>query len=206
MIFYLNFCELESWLTLDPLGRLREETHIEIEVRPMISSLGNIVNDVKPGELDPLSEYKARRAVARAQAGRRELVRQCERLRINPKQAARKVDPTMLSLGLLWMNRSGSGWTEYCRKAFEKTFREDAEVESRLAVEALISSVGESCLGFEDFVVSERLALNDSSNNLLEQGLLSAPAFILEGEIFHGREHLPLISWILKGREGAPPV
>ena len=77
MIFYLNFCELESWLTLDPLGRLREETHIEIEVRPMISSLGNIVNEVKPGELDPLFEYKARRAVARAHAGRRELVRQC---------------------------------------------------------------------------------------------------------------------------------
>ena len=206
MIFYLNFCELESWLTLEPLGLMLEETPTDVEARPMISSLGNIVSQAKPGELDPMADYKARRYAARLQASRREMLRQCESLNINPEQAARKIDPTMLSLGLLWMNRNGDGWFEYCRGAFEKTFKEHAEVESPLVVAALISASGASCFGFEDFVTSERAALGDAADQLLEEGLLSAPAFILEGEIFHGREHIPLIRWILKGREGTPPA
>ena len=206
MIFYLNFCELESWLTLEPLGRLVEETQIDVEVRPMLSSLGNIVNQTKPGELDPLADYKARRAAARAQANRREMVRQCESLGINPKQAERTVDPMMLSLGLLWINRCGAGWAEYCCHAFGETFKNHADVESPLVVSALISAVGVSCSGFQDFVASECAALYEEANKLPEEGLLSAPAFILDGEIFHGREHLPLLRWMIKGREGPPPV
>ena len=71
---------------------------------------------------------------------------------------------------------------------------------------ALISRAGVSTKGFGGFVDSERCALIDRTDVLLEQGLLSAPAFVLEEEIFHGREHLPLIRWMLEGSGGTPPV
>ena len=60
--------------------------------------------------------------------------------------------------------------------------------------------------GFEEFVDAERAKLVDGAGELLEQGLLSAPAFVVDGEIFHGREHLPLVGWMLHGRSGKPPV
>ena len=206
MIFYLTFGELESWLTLKPLGQLLAETAVDVEVRPMLGSLGNVVSQVKPGELDPLAEYKARRAAARRQARRRELDRQCDSLGIAAGQAERKIDPTMLSLGLLWMNRGAGDWADYCYRAFQRTFRDTADVESQSVVAALISAAGVSTKGFGGFVDSERCALIDGTDVLLEQGLLSAPAFVLEGEIFHGREHLPLIRWMLERSGGTPPV
>ena len=83
MIFYLTFGELDSWLTLEPLGQLMAETPINVEVRPMLRSLGNVVSQAKRGEIDPLAGYKKRRAAAHKQASRRELARQCDSLGIS---------------------------------------------------------------------------------------------------------------------------
>ena len=43
MIFYLTFGELESWLTLKPLKQLRMETAIDVEIRPILGSLGKLL-------------------------------------------------------------------------------------------------------------------------------------------------------------------
>jgi 2-hydroxychromene-2-carboxylate isomerase len=36
-------------------------------------------------------------------------------------------------------------------------------------------------------------------------GVFGVPTFIIDGEMFFGREHLPRIKWILLGRHGLPP-
>ena len=206
MIIYLAFGELDSWLALDPLGRLLSRGSVDVEVRPMLGSLGNIVTRSKEGESDPLADYKARRARARNRAGQRELARYCDMLGITSHQGQREIEPVMLSLGLLWINRQSGDWFEFCRAAFEQTFREMGDIESLAGVTKLISAVDVSPGGFEEFVDAERAKLIDDAGELLEQGLLSAPAFVVDGEIFHGREHLPLVGWMLQGRSGKPPV
>jgi len=45
-----------------------------------------------------------------------------------------------------------------------------------------------------------------SEYTLRELGLFQAPAFVVDGEVFHGRQHLPMIRWILEGRRGAGPI
>ena len=78
MIIYLNFGELDSWLTLKPLRGLLTEISFDVEVRPMLGSVGNVVGQSALGDPDPLRVYKERRAEARRQATFRELERQCE--------------------------------------------------------------------------------------------------------------------------------
>ena len=36
-----------------------------------------------------------------------------------------------------------------------------------------------------------------------ESGIIAAPCYVLADEIFVGREHLPMIRWILAGRPAA---
>jgi 2-hydroxychromene-2-carboxylate isomerase len=44
------------------------------------------------------------------------------------------------------------------------------------------------------------------SSALREAGVQLTPAYLLEGELFVGRQHLPMIRWILDGRKGPPPI
>jgi 2-hydroxychromene-2-carboxylate isomerase len=41
---------------------------------------------------------------------------------------------------------------------------------------------------------------------LEERGLFQVPAFLVEDEVFYGRQHLPMIRWILEGRSGPLPI
>jgi hypothetical protein len=37
-------------------------------------------------------------------------------------------------------------------------------------------------------------------------GAFGVPAYLLHGEVFIGRQHLPMLEWLLTGQPGAPPI
>jgi len=51
-----------------------------------------------------------------------------------------------------------------------------------------------------------RVASAALARALREAGIFQVPAYLLDGEVFYGRQHLPMIRWILEGRRGAGPL
>lgn len=49
-------------------------------------------------------------------------------------------------------------------------------------------------------------ALQALEAELRRFGLHQVPAYVVQGEVFYGRQHLPMIRWILEGRAGRPPI
>ncbi|MBC8188160.1 MAG: hypothetical protein H8E78_08165 [Proteobacteria bacterium] len=49
-------------------------------------------------------------------------------------------------------------------------------------------------------------ALDRISEDLQAHGAFAAPSYLVENEIFLGRQHLPMIDWILGGRNGRGPI
>ncbi len=205
----LTYCidpaSIESWLSLVPTQQLIETTiaekPLDFEVVPMTRSLGNVAADSERPN-DPLAEYKARRAAARKQFADAELRRNCESLGLSLEAGARKVDGTPGALCLLSQaadRDSGDVMAPFLIAArwYELVFREGQTPE--MAAAELMNPTA---------TLSDLTAAMD---NLLEQGLFSAPAYILhlddeEPERFHGRQHLPLLRWLIDGRHGNPPV
>ena len=95
---------------------------------------------------------------------------------------------------------------QYANALFQKAFADELEVETVESITDLLETVGTASNGFQSYAEANAEDLIGSQDQLLESGILSAPAFVLEGEIFHGREHLPVITWMLGGRAGTPPV
>ncbi len=206
---YINFNGLPSWLALLPLKRIAAETGVVIDWQPMLGNLGNVAgSNVKAGEQDPLADYKARRARARSKAKAREQERMCEMLGLDAELGGRSIDPVWLSLGLLWVKESAevSQQWRYVEMAFEQTYRAAAEVESPQGLIDLLMLAGVDSEGFLQFSEAQRELLEASREVVLEKSVLNAPAFILDDEVFNGREHLPLIEWKLKGCHGTPPA
>jgi len=139
----------------------------------------------------------------------RERERMCEMLGIDRQLAERTINPLMLSLGLLWLKEGQHEFDiclDYAVTAFRKTFIDNADVESEAAVTGMLESMNVTGDGFGAFVGETSESFMSRAEELLENGILSAPAFIVDGEIFHGREHLPLITWMLTGGQGRLPT
>lgn len=44
------------------------------------------------------------------------------------------------------------------------------------------------------------------AGELAAVGVFQSPAYVLDGEVFYGRQHLPMIRWLLQGRQGPAPI
>lgn len=204
---YISFNSLSSWLSIRSLRRVREKTGVDIRWEPMLATLGNVTPE--PGFDDPLAEYKARRARARRWFSEAEHRRMCERSGISEEAGARGFDALAVSLGLVWLAELEVGQEtcfDYVEGVFSAHFRDGAKIDSTGAAASLLEVAKVPTDGFEGFALDKAGALSEERRNLVERGILFAPAFVVGGEVFHGRQHMPLIAWILGGRCGTPPV
>ena len=133
----------------------------------------------------------------------------CGILGIKPGQGERKINPLYLSLGIAWLTNQGAElqqYLSYVETAFLKTFRDGADVESLFSLKVVLEESGFRTAGLDYFVENEAPDLEAAGEEIMDSGVFNAPAFVVDGEIFHGREHLPLIQWMLAGKQGLPPV
>ena len=190
-----------SWLSLAPTKKLVEETGIEIDIVPMTRSLGNVAADSARTD-DPLAEYKARRARARNKFAEEELQRDCLRLGIHIDVGRQKFDGTPGAMGLIAMtNRSPAALFDYLEAWYTQVYKH--QIDASAVADALVSERDTRDLVPDEF--------NKVMDSLLDRGLFSAPSYLLdlggdEEERFHGRQHLPLIRWMINGSKGHPPL
>ena len=58
--------------------------------------------------------------------------------------------------------------------------------------------------GFEPGAMHEEL--NTVRATLEAEGVFSVPMYLVEGQVFQGREHLPMIRWLLAGERESVPI
>ena len=112
--------------------------------------------------------------------------------------------------GLLWLRRQGAEAGQcraYVTQVFEEVWAGRMDPADAQATAAAIAAAEGDGTGFGayltgpaqgelDAVVAEARAL----------GANDTPAFVVGGELYIGRQHLPVIRWWLTGQVGEPPV
>ena len=117
-------------------------------------------------------------------------------------------DSSAVNLGWLWMR---AHHVEHLERYLEEAFRAYWAVELDPANEAEIAGLIDSLAGEGEAFLSWRLgegpalyaALVDEIHG---NGVFGVPTYLVEGEVFLGRQHLPMIRWIMAGRSGEVPI
>jgi 2-hydroxychromene-2-carboxylate isomerase len=110
-------------------------------------------------------------------------------------------DSTLAAIGMLWAKRQGEGvLTAYHDRVFERFWRRELDIEDKAAIAAVLAEVGADIAGFDDYAASagrkEREAVQAAAE---EAGVFGVPSFLVDGELYWGREHLPAIRERLRG-------
>ncbi len=120
----------------------------------------------------------------------------------------RDPDPLPAALGLLWVRqRDGSSVHDYLTRVFEGYWGGELDLADPQAVRALIEELGIFARDFPAHCQGDgagRLAALEAS--LRAAGVFDVPACVVGGEVFLGRQHLPMVRWLLEGRTGPPPI
>jgi 2-hydroxychromene-2-carboxylate isomerase len=184
-----------AFLAVDPTYALVDELRVDVEWLPVVGPPLR----VPPSGEDRGSRHRRARAIYRE----RDLQRYAEVRGLTLRNIYRAPDSTLAGMGLLAARaRSDAAIRRYLDIAFEGHWRESLDIEDEAAIAGALAESGVDPGGF----VCDRSEFDALQESLRAAGLFDTPAYVVEGELFLGRAHLPMIRWILRGRAGPAPI
>ena len=102
-------------------------------------------------------------------------------------------DSSLASVGLLYAQKHGK-FREYNGFVFDRFWRRELDIEDAEVIQSVLSEIGADVTGFDSFVASEGRLMHDQIRAEAEKkGIFGVLTYVLNNEIFWGREHLPLV-------------
>ena len=116
-------------------------------------------------------------------------------------------DSSLAGIAMLWAKRQGaSAFDRFVDAAYPPFWRRELDIEDESVLAETLSAAGIDADGFAAFAEGEGRALHDETNErAFDAGVFGVPTYVVEDELWFGREHLPRVAWILGGRAGPAP-
>ena len=93
--------------------------------------------------------------------------------------------------------------SDYVARVFDRVWREDADADLAFVEQSL----GGRANGFRAYAaVDGPRELESVRAELTGAGVWNTPAYLVAGDLFIGRQHLPMVEWLARGQIGLPPI
>ncbi len=192
-----------AYLALHPAIAFAESRAIEINWLPITVPCLKPPTAERPGDGRGI---RHRRHRAHAVAREIEIYAQTQGLTLREYYRNEAVEAA--NLGWLWLRDRFPGRLQpYLVELFRAYWSRELDAANAKQIVALIDSLGADGAAFFSWSGSDGPAVAAAvAKELQDQGLFQAPAYVFEDEVFYGRQHLPMIGWILDGRSGPIPI
>jgi 2-hydroxychromene-2-carboxylate isomerase len=187
-----------AYLALHPAIDLGRELEIPINWLPLDAPA------LRPmAEAAPTDDRGTRHRRYRAEAIRREIATYAEVQGLVIREVDRDPDTRAANLGWLWMRERMRDQLEtFLAELFRSYWAVERDVSSVAETAALVEGMGADGAAFSAWAASE--GPRDATavvSELGAAGLFQVPAFVTSGEVFYGRQHLPMIRSLLAQAE-----
>jgi 2-hydroxychromene-2-carboxylate isomerase len=115
-------------------------------------------------------------------------------------------DSSLAAIGMLWAKRqSAAVFRAYHDSVFERFWRRELDIEDPAVIAAVLVEAGAYTAGFADYLAGEGRREHDTLRDAAEAaGVFGVPSFLIDGELFWGREHLADLKEMLTRRIRSP--
>jgi 2-hydroxychromene-2-carboxylate isomerase len=109
-------------------------------------------------------------------------------------------DSTLAACGMLYAKRQGDiVLRRYHDITFERFWKRELDIEDPAVVGSILREAGAETAGFPAYLAEGRKEVERVGRAAEAQGVFGVPTFVLDGELFWGREHLSDIRTLLAG-------
>ena len=195
--FAFDYANVASLLAVNPTCALADELGVAIEWLPLPMPVRDAPPPIRRnGETDG-----QRHARVRAEYYARDTARYARWQGIEVNRDADGVDSTLACVGGIWADRHGVA-RDYNLHVLREFWAGRLDIQDRDGLTDVLAELGAP--GFGDFDFEVELA--EHRQSVRARGVFTLPAYLVEDEIFVGRQHLPMVRWLLTGREGSGPL
>ena len=199
----LDIRQPQAYLALHPAAALAAECGVEINLLPISASPLKAPSEPRSGDDRGVRHHRYR-----ADAIAREIETYAEVQGLVIKGYYRDVDPSLLNLAWLWLREQHPDRLfGFLVEAFRAYWAVELDVSSDQGVDSLLAGSDVETADFHAWRAETGPSRAASlAAELRERSLSRAPCYVVGDEVFVGRQHLPMIRWLLQGRSGRGPI
>lgn len=208
LIIYIDFKSPYAYLAKDPSWALADELKLDIDWRPFTLDIPSYLGSARLDKENRVVESQRTDTQWRAVKAAYGDVRRYGSLHKLVVRGTTKIwDSSLAAIGMLWAKRHGTSVLRaYMGATYERFWKRDLDIEDVSIIEGVLQETGANTEKFREYLSGEGRELHDLiQRSAFDAGIFGVPTFIVDRELFFGREHLPRIKWILLGRHGSAP-
>jgi 2-hydroxychromene-2-carboxylate isomerase len=202
---YIDYKSPYAYLAKDPAYELARDFPVRLDWLPYRLDIPSFLGSARLDESGRVvEEHRNAHQWRRVKYSYMDCRRQARKADLVIRGTQKIWDSSLALIGMLYAKRQGDAvLRRYHDMTFERFWKRELDIEDPAIMTAVLAEAGADTSGVAAFLEGEgRADLERLCGEAEEQGVFGVPSFILDGELFWGREHLPDI----RERLAAPPV
>ena len=191
---YIDYKSPYAYLAIGPTEQLQTDFNVEIDWLPYTLDIPDFLGSAKVDHCGNVLEQDRTAHQWRRVRYSYMDARRYANLRGLTIRGPQKIwDSTLASIGLLYAKAEGKV-TAYNRAVYERFWKRELNIESEDVIKSMLQESNIDVGNFAEFVKGEGLLLHNAiRTDAEEMGVFGVPTYVLDKELYWGREHLPLI-------------
>ena len=213
LIVYLDLKSPYAYLAKDPTRQLERDLGIAVDWRPLTLNIPSYLGSAKVNDAGKVVEENRTprqwQGVRHAYMDAKRYARLKDIAIYGPKKIW---DSSLAGIALLWTRSDRQVQARYLNIAYERFWRRELDLENAETLAAVVAEAGGDGEGYLQYLAGDGRTQHDALQAALHPaGIFGVPTYVLtreedaEAKIFFGREHLPMVRWLLGGRQGPAP-
>ena len=194
---YTDYKSPYAYLANRPIFQLASELSVTLVWRPYVLDIPKYLGSARVDATgNVLEEDRNAHQWRRVRYSYMDCRRQARKQGLVIRGTQKIWDSTLAAAGMLWAQRSGDAvFRHYHEAVFDRFWRRELDIESVAAIAAILDEAGAP-----DFATWADHGCAEVAKIVAEaeaQGVFGVPSFVVDNELFWGREHLPDIRAML---------
>jgi 2-hydroxychromene-2-carboxylate isomerase len=200
---YVDYKSPYAYLAVAPAWELERAFQVRLDWRPYVLDIPKYLGEAKVDEQgNVLSEQRNDHQWRRVRYSYMDCRRYAALQGLTIRGTRKIFDSSLAAIGMLYaLEQDREVFRRYNAIVFERFWKRELDIEQAEAVQGALTEAGASAADFPGYAAGpgrDRLAaVMEEAHGL---GVFGVPTFVLDGEIFWGREHLDLIKTRLRPR------
>ena len=205
---YIDYKSPYAFIAKDPTYALEQQFGIEIDWYPLTLNIGSYLGTARTNDTGKVIESNRNPMQWLAVKYAYMDARRYANLRSLTLRGTQKIwDSSLAAIGMLWAKEQRHDvLRSYTDITFDRFWKRELDIEDETVVTSLLREAGADVTGFADYLHTRGREYHDQlQDEILDRGYFGVPTYVIDGEMYFGREHLPRVRWHLAGRPGPLP-
>lgn len=208
LVVYVDIKSPYAFVAYRPTLALEAELGLEFDWRPLTLDIPSYLGSAtkKDGAVVQ-SEGRSEQLWRAIKYSYKDARRYAERQGLVLKGTEKIWDTRRINTALAWVaSHHRHALADFLHAVYPPFWRRELDVEDPAVVEQCLRTAGVDPGGFADYHDGEGGRAHDALQEQFHpNGIFGVPTYVLDGQCFFGREHIPYLRWALTDRRGPAP-